>query len=151
MVKKIHIGHVSAIETGAIDLQMLWHNFTNIGIVINEHAVELNTLAYRQTQTISFGIGERGQTTILRGDKHHRIKIINAFVQMGDSIPEECVVEIEGMSNSVRFSKTESAGKVRIFDLHKNELMFYEDLVVNTTSNRRVIVSVTFESSEGGN
>lgn len=151
MVKDASIKYVEAIETGEMDLTALRNNFSHLGEVVNEHADEMRALASKQTHTISYAIDQHGMTTILEGGKHLRIEIVNAFVQMGDNISNEDIVELVGISDSIRFSPTEKAGKVRIFDVHKSNLMFSDAIVVNMSSNRRIVVSITFKSTEVGN
>lgn len=151
MVKNATIKHVEAIDTGEMDLVALRGNFSHLGEVINEHADEMRALSSKQTQSVGYAIDQSGLTTILEGGKHLRIKIVNAFVQMGDNITNENIVELMGISDSIRFSPTEKAGKVRIFDIHKKNLMFNEGIIVKTSSNRRVIINVLFKSTEVGN
>ena len=151
MAMKSDIRFVQAIDTGVMDLQAMRDNFDNIEEVVDEHATEIETLASRQTQTISFGIDEDGLTTILQSDKHHRIEIVNAFVQMGDNRTDECIVELVGITDAVKFSSTEKSGKVRLFNIIKKNLLFHEEIIVKTNSDRRIIVNVTCVSSEGDN
>lgn len=151
MVKNASIKYVEAIDTGEMNLAALRNNFSHLGEVVNEHADEMRALASKQTHTISYAIDQHGMTTILEGGKHLRIKIVNAFVQMGDNVADEDIVELVGISNYIRFSPTEKAGKVRIFNVHESNLMFSDAIVVNASSNRRIVVNVTFESTEVGN
>lgn len=151
MVKDASIKYVEAIETGEMDLVALRDNFNHLKEVINEHADEIRALASKQTQTIGYAVDQSGLTTILEGGKHLRIEIVNAFVQMGDNVTNENIVELVGISDSIRFNPTEKAGKVRIFDIHKKNLMFSEGIIVKTSSNRRVIINVLFKSTEVSN
>ncbi|MCK4826982.1 hypothetical protein KA005_65215 [bacterium] len=151
MVKDATIKYVEAIDTGEMDLAALRENFSHLGDVINEHADEMRALSSKQTQSVNYAVDQSGLKTILEGGKHLRIEIVNAFVQMGDNITNENIVELMGISDPIRFSPTEKAGKVRIFDIHKKNLMFSEGIIVKTSSNRRVIISVLFKSTEVGN
>lgn len=151
MVKEASLKFVSAIETGVMDLQAMRGNFDELEDVAKDHANELRALAFKQTQTISYCVDESGLTTILNGGKHTRVKIVNAFVQMGDSVNSEEIVKLVGISDAIKFSDSEKSGKVRVFNILKEHLMFYEDIIVETTNDRRVIVNVTIESEEVGN
>lgn len=151
MAENTDIKYIEAIDTGEVDWNILRGNFDNLADVVDEHADELKGLAQKQTQTISYAIDEAGLTTILNSNRHLRIKITNAFLQMGDSISKEDIVEIVGISNKIKVSNTEKAGKVRIFEVLKKQLLFTENIQVRTSSDRRVIVNVTFESTEFDN
>jgi len=151
MTKEVDLKFVQAIDTGEWDILALRGNLDDLEEAVNEHATELRALAFKQTQTISFAIEEAGLTTILHTNKHLRCKIVNAFIQLGDNIKIDDIVTIQDISDSIRFAETEKAGKVRIFNILKSHLMFNDELIINTTSNRRVIVNVTIESTEVGN
>lgn len=151
MAQEVDLKFVQAIDTGEWDIKAMRRNFDDLDEAINEHATELRALAYKQTQTISYGIEEAGQTTILRTNKHLRSKIVNAFVQIGDNVSLENIVSIKGVTNSIKLSDSEKAGKIRIFDILKSNMMFNDELIVQTTSNRRIIINVTYESMEVSN
>ena len=145
MAKVTDLKYVEAIDTGVMDLQALRDNFDNITEVVNEHASEMVALASKHTHTISFAIEAVGETTILTGGKHLGGTITNAYVQMGDSIPKESILEILGISNSIKVSGTEKAGKVRIFNVLRKHLLLYENVVVRSSSDRRAIINITIE------
>ena len=151
MAKKTNLKFIEAIDTGKVDWGVIRANFNNLGQIVDEHADELRGLASKQTQTISFGVDTVGLTTILNSNKHIRIKITNAFVQLGDSVPSEESIKLVGITDSLKFSSTEKAGKVKVFNVLKTNLMFTEPIIVETNNDRRIIVNVTYESTEVGN
>ena len=151
MADTVDLKYVQAIDTGEWDILAMRNNFDEVEEAINEHATEIQALAFKQTQTISYGIESAGITTILNSNKHLRCKITNAFVQMGDNVKQDNTITIKGISDSIRFSETEKAGKVRIFNILKSHMMFNDEIIIETTSNRRVTINVTIESIEVGN
>ena len=149
MIKNTELEFIEAIQDGSsLDVVALRGNFDKIEEALNEHKEEIEATPQKVTNTISYAIDTTGLTKILRKGKHRNLKIINAFVQMGDSVKEEATVGLVGISDAVRFSKTEKAGKVRIFNLNRSDLKEKDEILVSTSSNRRVIVSVTYEGEE---
>lgn len=148
MAKKTDQKFIAIIDTGVMDIAALRGNIDNLAEVADEHADELIGLATKQTQTVSYCVDTIGITTIVNGNKHLRIKITNAFLQAGDSVPKNEVIEIVGITNAISLKSSEKAGKVRVFDILKKHLMFNEDIKVKTSGDRRVIINVTYESGE---
>lgn len=149
MIKNTELEFIEAIQDGSsLDVVALRGNFDKIEEALNEHRDEIESTPLRVTNTISFAIDTAGLTKILRNGKHTNLKIVNAFVQMGDSVKDEATVGLVGISDAVRFSKTEKAGKVRILNLNKTDIKEKDEILVSTSSNRRVIVNVTYEGEE---
>ena len=145
MIKKTDLKYITADSAAPIDLEALRGNFDNLREVVDNHAEDIKSLALMQTQTISFAIGVSGLTTILKPKKHNDMRIINAFVQMGDNIKEEQFVSLVGISDGIKFSQSEKSGKVRMFTILKDNVLSNEGITVSTSSNRRIIVNVTVE------
>ena len=148
MAKNTELEFITAIEDGSIDIAALRGNFDKIERALNEQKEDIETTPLKVTNTISYAIDTAGLTKILKKGKHTNLKIVNAFVQMGDSVKEEATVGLVGISDAVRFSKTEKAGKVRIFNLNRTDIKEKDEILVSTSSNRRVIVSITYEGDE---
>ena len=149
MADEIELLTFTAADTGIADWSIINKNNIRIAAAINEHAEELLSLARQQTATINFGIEHEGNTIILSGHNHLRSKITNAYVLLGDNLTKEIDIKIEGITNTVSFSSTEKAGKMKLMTIHKEEILSYEDIVVITSSDRRIMVHVTLESKEG--
>jgi len=145
MIKNAKLKYIEADSAAPMDLVALRENFDKLEEVANNHAEELKLLAQMHTQTISYAIDVAGLTTILKPNKHKGVRIVNAFVQMGDNIKEEQFVGLTGISDNIKFSKSERSGKVRMFTLTKDRVATNEPIRVSTSSNRRIIVNVTIE------
>jgi len=150
MVDKSTFTQPTFIDNGTVDWRPVVTAFHEIQTILNEHADELKGTVRHNTQTISFAIEGNGITTILKGGKHYRGKITNAFVTMGDNIQNKTSVELVGISEPINFNTTEGAGKVRIFKLTKSNLHFIDEVKVNQIGDRRMIVNMTIESTEEG-
>ena len=148
MIKNAKLKFVQADPATTMDLEALRDNFDILEEVSNNHSEELELLADMQTQTISYAIDSSGLTTILKANKHTDMKIINAFVQMGDNIKEEQVVGLMGISDAIKFSKSEKSGKVRMLSILNDIVLSDKDIVVTTSSNRRIIVNITLEGAK---
>ena len=148
MVEKSTFIQPTFIDNGSVDWQPVKNAFTEIQDILNEHANELKASVRHSTNTISFALDSSEAITVLRAGKHLRGKIINAFVMMGDNIEQETIVELVGITQPIKFSKTEKAGKIRIFNILKEALHFSENVIAKQSSNRRLIITFTLESTE---
>lgn len=148
MTKNTELEFITAIEDGSMDIGALRGNFDKIEEALNSNADDIKEVKVMETKTISYALDRAGLNKILRSNKHKDFTIVNAFVQIGDSVKEELTVGIVGISGHVRFSKTEKAGKVRILDINRPDIKAKEDILVSTSSNRRVIVTITYEGEE---
>lgn len=149
MPEEVEMEDITAVDDGSIDWNQFRRNFTSLGDAVNDHAKEITAMARRVTNTISFAIESEGETIIINPGMHPRMKVTNAFVQLGDNISDfEDEIEILGVTDSVRFSKTEKAGKIKIFGIRKSDVKFYEQVVVKTSSRRHIVVHITSESME---
>lgn len=148
MVEKSSFEQPEFVDNGTVDWIPVTAAFSEIQDILNEHADELKGLARHSTQSISYAIEGAGITPVLKPGKHPRSKIVNVCVMMGDSIAEEATVVLQGITNTIKFSATEKAGKVRIFTILKESLHFIDAVRAETTGNRRIIISLTLESME---
>ena len=148
MVTKTDYALFTPPDDGSVDWRPIIAAFEQIHDKINENADELKAAVRHNTQTISIAIEGPGVSPLLRAGKHFRGKIVNAFAVMGDSILSGTTVEIQGITNVLKFSDSEKAGKVRIFQIIRSQLHFIDELRISQTGDRRMIISVTIESSE---
>jgi len=148
MVEKTNYILIEPKDDGSISWKPIMNAFEQIQDKINFNADEAKAIAQHQTFTISYAVEAVGTTTILNSSKHPRAKIINAFVQVGDNLPLENIVEIEGITNTIKISDTHTAGNMRLFKILKPQLHFIDNVKVKTTSDRRIIVNLTLESIE---
>ena len=148
MAKQLQLKKIEGVDTGQFDIVGMRQNFTDIEEVANDHEAEINALSRRVPGTISFAVEAVGVTKILSGSAHLDLKITNAYVQIGDSVAKEINIDIKGITNSIRYSNTEKAGKVKIFDVENPEVLFVQDILVETDSDRKCLVNFTFESME---
>lgn len=148
MAKELKVNRIDGVDTGNFDIVGMRQNFTDIEEVVNDHKEEINAMSRRVPGSISFAVEAVGITKILSGSAHLDLKITNAYVQIGDSLSKEININIKGITNSLRFSDTEKAGKVKIFDIENPEVLFVQDILVETDSDRKCLVNFTFESME---
>lgn len=148
MAKQLQLKKIEGVDTGNFDIVGMRKNFTYIEDVANDHEAEINALSRRVPGTISFAVEAVGITKILSGSAHLDLRIINAYAQIGDSLTKEINIGIVGITNNIRYSDTEKAGKVKIFDVENPDVLFVQDIFVETDSDRKCIVTFTFESSE---
>ena len=148
MAKQLQVKKIEGIDTGQFDIVGMRQNFTDIEEVANDHEAEINALSRRVPGTISFAVEAVGVTKILSGSAHLDLRIINAYTQIGDSVAKEINIGIIGITNNLRYSDTEKAGKVKIFDVENPDVLFVQDIFVETDSDRKCIVNITFESKE---
>ena len=135
-------------DDGSVDWNPVTKAFNEIQEILNEHANELKGIVRHNTQTISYAIEGTGVKTILKAGKHYRGKITNAFIIMGDNVPQKTIVELEGISEQISFNSTEGMGKVRIFKLKKSQLHFIDEVKVVQSGDRRMVINLTIESTE---
>ena len=148
MAEKSTFTHPTFIDDGSVDWAPVRKAFIEIQNILNEHANELKAVVRHSTQSISYAIEGNGLYTVLGTGKHYRGKITNAYVVMGDNIPSTTSVELIGISNTISFKASEGAGKVRIFNILKSHLHFIDEIVVSQTGDRRMIITITIESTE---
>lgn len=148
MAEVAEIKTFSAIEDGATDWKKIRDNFTEIEKVLNEHARELKALARHSTFTISMMFQGAGKHTLMNGGKHPRCKPLNAYAVVHDNIDAEVRVRLVNLAQDVKFSETEKKGSGKIFDLYPKAVHFVESVQVELSTDRRVSVHVTFESTE---
>lgn len=148
MVEKSVFEQPEFIDNGTVNWIPVTAAFSEIQDILNEHADELKGLARHNTQSISYAIEGAGTTPVLKPGRHTRSRLVNAYVLMGDSIAEEATVVLQGITNTIKFSATEKAGKVRIFTILKDSLHFIDMVKAETTGNRRIVVTLTLESTE---
>lgn len=148
MTKQLQLKKIEGVDTGIFDIVGMRKNFNDIEEVANDHKAEITALSRRVPGTISFAVEAVGVTKILSGSAHLDLNIINAYVQIGDSLAKEINIGIIGITNNLRFSDTEKAGKVKIFDIENPDILFVQDIFVETDSDRKCIVNITFESKE---
>lgn len=148
MTKELKVKKIEGVDTGNFDINGMRKNFADIEEVVNDHVVEIEALAKRISGTISFAVEAEGVCKILSGSVHPDMRITNAYVQLGDSVSKEINIQILGITDMIRFSDTEKAGKVKIFDIENPEVLFIQEILVETDSDRKVIVNFTFESME---
>lgn len=146
-MKTIEIPVLEYIEDGSGDQAGLQNFVNKVGEAINEHVKEVNALAEKSTQTVSFAIEAMGITEII-SDKHVRAKITNVFFQLGDNLDMKQSVKIVGHTETISFSKTEKAAKTKIAEILNESFGFAERMEVETSTDRRIIVNVTYESME---
>ena len=148
MVNKSIFTQPTFYDDGSVDWNPVRKAFTEIQDILNEHADEIKASVKHNTQTISYAIEGEGIKTILKSGKHYRGKIVNAYVIMGDNVPQKTIVELEGISEQISFNSTEGMGKVRIFKLKKSQIHFIDEVRVVQTGDRRMVINITIESTE---
>ena len=136
------------IDNGTVNWNPVTKAFQEIQDILNEHADELKSTVRHNTNSISYAIEGEGIKTILKAGKHYRGKITNAFVIMGDNVPQKTIVELIGISEQISFNTTEGMGKVRIFKLKKSHLHFIDEVRVVQSGDRRMVINITIESIE---
>lgn len=114
---------------------------------IKDLTKDVNALYERQTFSISLPIWEAGQFILMRGGKHPRLNILDAWVVVGDDSGLEQNVEMVGFG-SVNILGTYDAGVTIPLEMERGNLSFLEDVIVRTTTNRRVTVELLCESGE---
>ena len=145
MVKIVSIKKFGRVNTGGVDYDRIDKSLNDMVDAINTNAKELIALSDKQTYTIIQAYDNPGLHSILQGNKHGSAKIINAWVQVGDNIDVTDIVKIIGITNTINIEEAEKSGKVRIFTIKKPMLNFYENVVMQKQSNRRVLVGLTLE------
>ncbi|NJD76947.1 MAG: hypothetical protein FIB08_07620 [Candidatus Methanoperedens sp.] len=149
MAEEAEIKSFSAIEDGATDWKTIRKNFTEIEEVLNEHARELKALARHSTFTVSMMFQKAGSHILLNGGIHPRCKPVNAFAVVHDNIDAEVRIRLVNLAQDVKFNGSEKKGSAKVFDLSPNKRVhFAESVKVELSEDRRVSVSVTFESTE---
>ena len=150
MVKKFKIKKIEGVDNGSFDINGLKKNFSDIEDVINDHEEEIKGFDKVVSGSISYAVELVGETIILHGGTHCNMKVTNAFVQLGDSLPFNLLISIKGITNTLRFSNTEKAGKLKIFNIWNEGILLEDDIVVETDSDRKCIVNLTWECVNNG-
>lgn len=114
---------------------------------LSQHDIDITALFKQQTFSMQYTIERRGKYYMARAGKHPRLKIINAFATIGDNIPGlEQTIQLEGMSQPLKFKGTEKAGKIQLIEITKDIVPFWVDIKVIATTDRRVTVTLHVES-----
>ena len=148
MVKKYVNKKFGYFDTGTIDWIPIIKNFSNIEEVVNDHAKDIKHLYQRQTSSVVYAINKEGRHTIVEARKHLRFRIKNAFVFPGDDSGRENKVSIDGYTDEITLKDSFNAAKVKIFDIENQKVLYFKDIVVVTSSERPIIVGLTYESYE---
>ncbi len=131
----------------SFDMQDIIDNFTNVFDDMAANSEEITALAQHQTWTIVKMFDTPGKNTIIKGSKHLRCKVVNAFCTLGDNV--DAAVSAKYLEDTCAFTATENSGKTRAIRFPTLNQIHYKDAVeVEQRGDRRLIYTFTFESVE---
>lgn len=120
----------------------------NNRITIKDLDTDVKALFERQTFNIRFPIWVAGKFTMLRGGKHIRLTILDAWVIISDNADLDQTIEIIGFSDVLYIPNTYGAGVSIPLDIIRGNLLFGEDIIVRAETNKRVTIELLCESDE---
>jgi len=109
---------------------------------------DIDSLYQNQSNLYVIPIWAAGQYTLLDGNKHGRLKIVDAWVEVKDNSDLDSTVEIIGLSNPLYVPNTYSAGVSIPIDVLRKNIGLNEFVYVRASTNKRLSVHLQCESDE---
>jgi len=132
-------------EAGYINVPQLIKVLEDIKYVINNHDDKNITLFKKQTYNINMLVDCEGLTQIYTAHPDCKTVLIEGYLQLADSRNEDVAVEIYGVSEPIKFKASEKTGKARPIKFKKFLLNMSEDMHINLSANRRIIININYK------
>lgn len=129
-------------------------DYTNIQNV-PDFAGQISSLEAKQTFTMEYLITAKGTFYLSRAGKHGRVRITNAYADLGDNSDREQTIQLfvgnTPISIPLTFTPTMKAGKKQLITIEegKDKVGFWNDVKVWANTDRPVEVKLLCESYEG--